>query len=186
MTLVRKRTGTAVAAAWSMAMCGSFVAGSDHDGPRAGYPQVEIDSLKASLRTDRAEWEITVKYKVETEEMEIGRFDLVFQLWAYGRPLVDAADRPLEFVMPLDRPSEVDDDEIEYKGRFMRILPGDLEVDPHDLRIDALVIDRANERVVKHKEKEVGHENCCCGVSAAGVVSSSFVLAASIVCVCGH
>lgn len=168
----------------TFAFAGVASARADDDRAMPSYPVVDIDSLKASVRTELPDWHVAITYEIETETTEVCRFDLVLRLWAHGRPLLDEAGRPIEFVVLLDRPTEVDDDELEFKGRFNTTLVGGLDVHPDDLRIDALIVDRQTERVVKHKDNRVKDKTYRPDYGAAGIVASSLSLAAAIVWLC--
>lgn len=118
---------------------------------------VDIDSLKPELRFDRREgqWWLEVRYKVEVKYAPNGQFDLVVDLMDQGTPVVDERGEPVRFAVVLDRPTDVDDHELEYKGRFEVPLPAGAAFHPKKLRAHALVMDRENGAVLDAKTKSV-------------------------------
>ena len=121
-------------------------------------PDVDIDALKAGLRYSRGQWRLSVKYEVETEDAAPGRFDLVLRMTQRRRLIVDHTGRPITFVVPLDRPDDVDDDEMEYKGRFAAVFANGLFASPKSLDIEARIVDRHTGRVVAHKKKSIEYK----------------------------
>ncbi len=100
---------------------------ADDDRHAHGYVQasdVDFDSLHAELRPRGREWELRVEYDVQIEDPTPGeRFVLLLTLTDRGVPLVDEKERPLTIELPLDRPSDVDDDEIDFEGGARIGLP---------------------------------------------------------------
>ena len=82
------------------------------DDERRERPDVDIDSLKASMRYYDGSWHVSVKYEVEVEDGVPSDLRLVLYFTERGRTVLDPTGEPIEFIVPLDEPSEVDDDEI--------------------------------------------------------------------------
>ena len=132
-------------------------AGHRH-GSRCAKPDVDIEKLKARLRHTCGQWRLSVKYEVDTEDATPGRFDLIFRVTERAHGTRGRARRPVSFVVPLDRPTGVDDDELEYKGRFTAHLSHGSFRNPKRLRIKAFVVDRYTARVVEHKTKSIKYK----------------------------
>ena len=126
-----------------------------HDRIWYSRPDVDIDSLDARLRGGWGRWHLSVAYEVETEDAAPGQFDLIIRITHRGRLLLDRTGRPITFVVHLDRPTEADDDELTYEGRFTGPLPLGPYVHPKHLKIQAQVIDRQTNRPLDHKHKSV-------------------------------
>ena len=122
---------------------------------RWAKPDVDIDSLKAQLRYSHGQWRLSVRYEVETENAAPGRFDLILRMTQRCHLMVDHTGRPVTFVVPLDRPDDVDDDEMEYKGRFAAVFASGLLANPKKLDLEARIVDRHTGRVVAHERKSI-------------------------------
>ena len=151
---LKLRSWTA-AALLAMCLAPSGATAGHRDHRSCAKPDVDIDSLKAGLRCSGGQWRLSVKYEVETEDAAPGRFDLVLRMTQRRRLVVDHTGRPVTFVVPLDRPDEVDDDEMEYRGRFAAVFASGLFARPKKLDIEARVVDRYTGRVVAHKKKSI-------------------------------
>lgn len=81
---------------------------------------VDIDDLDAEIRWDGQKWSLRVKYEVDIENAAPGEaFDLVLNLVSRS-----GSGQPVQIVVPLVTPSEVDDDEFEYKSILLaRLTP---------------------------------------------------------------
>ena len=110
----------------------------DHRRPRR--PDVDIEKLKATLRPSRGGYSLDARYEVEIEDCRPGeRFVIVFHVTERGRVLTDRAGRRVEYVAPLDRPVDVDDDEMEFKDGLRIRLRGVRVHNPTHLRLHARV-----------------------------------------------
>ena len=102
---------------------------------------VDIDSLDAEIRYARGHWQLRVWYDVEVEDMRrYDRLDLVLTLKQRGRPLLDSWGRPLTIVIPLDYPTEVDRDKVEFKRSRVFTLPDYVIERPRRLKLHAKVV----------------------------------------------
>lgn len=111
------------------------------DDLRGHYPEVEIDGLKAEVVYAGGEWLVEVKFEVEIDSgRPIENLGLLLSVSEHGRPLVDPDGKPIEFLIALDRPTEVDDDEIEFESRITFGLPDGAFSDPGELRLHAAVV----------------------------------------------
>lgn len=118
--------------------------------------EVDIDSLKAELWRSGGEWLLDVRYEIEIEDFAPReRFELILYLTERGRVLTDPDGRPLEIVVPLDEPSEVDDDELEFEAGLTVPLPDRALRDPRKLKIHATVVHAGRDAPLEHKKKSV-------------------------------
>jgi hypothetical protein len=116
---------------------------------------VDIESLKARVYRSVDGWRVRVAYEVEVEPAERDRFDLVLRFTERGRPVVDRRNRPVDYVIALDTPTEVDDDELEFEGRFEDRVCGFSACNCKRIRLEAQVIDRLSGKVVEAKRVRV-------------------------------
>lgn len=120
---------------------------------------VDIDELSGELARGEHEWLLEVRYEVEVEgATAAGPFDLVLNVSEHDRLLTDGERRPLVFAIPLDRPTDVDDDEAEYEGTVMVSLPRDSFVDPDDLELVGRVYVRGDDRPVAHDDDDIDYD----------------------------
>lgn len=129
------------------------------DPPRPPLPtlDIEFDKLKGDILRDRGEWLLRVRYEVEIEDPPrvLPALDLVVDVFVYGRPLIDDQGHPLQFVFPLDRPTEIEDDEIEFKGGAIAPLSFRSIIDPDEMEIIGRVMLRGDNRPLAVKEDDV-------------------------------
>jgi hypothetical protein len=151
----RRPAGTLafVAVSASIALLGSGRAHADHD--------VDIESLRGELWRANGEWLLEVRYDVEVEDRRPapGELELTLFVTEHGYTLVDRAGRPIEFVIPLAHPSEVDDDELEFEDRIVVALPDDVFDDPKRLRLDAVVVRVGDDYALDRKSESVKFEH---------------------------
>ncbi|MFO0839741.1 MAG: hypothetical protein U1D55_14600 [Phycisphaerae bacterium] len=127
----------AICAAVQPAMAG------DHHHRRAS--EVDFDSLKAEVHPFGREWEIRVSYCVQVEHPAPGeRLTLQLTPVECGAPLLDDKDRPVTIEVPLDRPTDVDDDELEFKGGLRIALPIESIRFPDEIELRGDVVDADN------------------------------------------
>ncbi len=118
--------------------------------------EVDIESLKATLRRVDGQWDLAVRCEVEIEDAHPAeRFDLMLRVTERGRELADERGRPLRTLIPLDRPTDIDDDEIEFKESLDLYLPAGSFSNPDRLRIWAKVLSRDDGRVLERKDKSI-------------------------------
>lgn len=94
-----------------------------------------------------------IRYEVETEYIAPGQLDLVLEFSHRGQKLTDEQGRPITVVVPLDDPSDVDDEEIEYKGSVPTPLPSGPWCE--DLRIHGQVVNRGTNTVLDRGKGEL-------------------------------
>ena len=120
-------------------------------------PDVDIESLKSELRWINGEWLLEVRYKVEVEDYRPlpGELELILMITEHGRTLIDNTGNPIEFIVPLEYPSEEDDDELEFEDRITITLPqGDIG-DPDHLRLESAVVRVNDGYPLDRKEKSI-------------------------------
>jgi PAS domain-containing protein len=105
-------------------------------------PKADIDDLDGDLYRTREGWELKVAFEIEIETDHPRRddFALLLNVSNDGRPIRDETGKPLEIVVPMEKPSKIDDDEIEFEGKISIIFePEDVD-DPRKVRINARLI----------------------------------------------
>lgn len=158
MRALNQRLAMLAAAAAVVAWVGAGAAlGGDRRRPKP--VDVDIESLKSEIRPYRDEWWLDVRYKVEIEHYRRGeRYELVVRLTEHDYEIVDREGRPVEFVIPLDRPTDIDKHELKFKQRVTISLPLDMIGDPGYLRLDGDVYRIGDNRSLDHKSKSVKHK----------------------------
>lgn len=124
----------------------------EYDGDRhfrRSCIDVDFEKLDASLYCSCDGWDLRVNYKIEIEDARCeGPFDLVLEPRRCGHPLTEQSGEPARFIIPLDCPSDIDDDEIEFKGRFRTALPRETFCCPKKHDVIAYVVDREDGRQI--------------------------------------
>jgi hypothetical protein len=126
------RTLRGVRAAAALVMLGAL-------GGTALARDFEIKSLKADAYGGRGAWNIELRYDVRADE-HAPRVPLELVVYATddGRPVVDAAGNPLQYVFALGEPSKVDDDgAAKWVGRVTTDTFAGWTGDPKHIRIHA-------------------------------------------------
>lgn len=146
------RSHSALLSVSAVLVCAAGAAWADDE-----RPDVDIDSLRASIWYDDGRWHIHVKYEVEAETEDGVPDDLRLVLFftERGRVVTDPKGEPIEFVVPLDRPSEVEDDEIEFEDRIMLELPDRSFRNPLRLKVNAVVVYGPEGRTLDRKDRSV-------------------------------
>lgn len=158
MRAMRPKNGTATAMILTLGLCGT-AATADHERNRK-RPDADIDSLRADIWYGRGGWLLRVRYEIEIEDFRPGeRYELVIRLTERGCKLVDRKGRPIEIVVPLDRPTEVDDDELEFEGVLTVRLPARVLSNPKRLRIHAAVVPEGGVRPLDRKDRSVRYRS---------------------------
>ncbi|MCG8405826.1 MAG: hypothetical protein MI923_11570 [Phycisphaerales bacterium] len=117
---------------------------------------VDIDSLDAEVRYNRGGWQLRVWYDVDIEDARrYDRFDLVLTLTERRRPLYDHWGRPVTIVVPLDYPTKIDRDEIEFRQSRVFQLPDNLIGKPKRLKLHAKVVRAGCGSVLDRKSESV-------------------------------
>lgn len=120
---------------------------------------VDIDSLKGRIREVSSEWELTIEYEIEIEDARPEeKFELLLQVSERGRALRDEEGRPITIVVALDRPSKVDDDELEFEDSVVATLPRGLFKDPKRLRVIAVVVRAGDHQPLDRKDKRIKYK----------------------------
>jgi hypothetical protein len=162
MTMKMRMRTTMMAAGLAAAMLTGTTKADDRNfGRRKIDTKVDV---KASVESTRYAALLHVNAEVEIEQTRNTRFDR-FQLLLtvepahvphYSRSYVG----PQTFVIPLDRPTDIDDDEIEFKERFTVQLPhhllraGQLVIRADLMRLDdGRIIERDTQLVTRHFDR---------------------------------
>ncbi|MDM8008370.1 MAG: hypothetical protein QUV05_19695 [Phycisphaerae bacterium] len=138
-------------------LLGSAVASAS--GSELGYlsghrTEVDIEDLDAEIRWDGEKWRLFVEYDVEIEHPGAGEsFDLVLNLFDKSR-----RNQPVQIIVPLVQPSEVDDDEVEYESTVEARIDARLVGDPTRLRLHGMVVYRGGGTVLDEEETSVDHK----------------------------
>ncbi len=131
---------------------------------RADHVDVDIDRLKAEIRQDTHGWRVFVDYQIEIEDARrYDRFELLLTFSERGRPLVDRLGRPIEVVIPLVDPTDIDDDELEFRDGLTINLPHGVLHNPKRLKIHAEVVSVAQGRVMDRKTKRIKYRRAIFG-----------------------
>lgn len=102
----------------------------------------KIDELEGYLSREDKSWELEIEFEVEieTDRMPAEEFALVLNISNDGRPIKDDRGKPFEIAVPLEKPSKVKDDEIEFKGEITIILERRDIDDPRRVRVVAQLV----------------------------------------------
>jgi len=173
-----KHSAVWVALGLGFAWTSVALAGDRHRG------EVEIEGVSAKLTEFDDGWRLRATYDVETEHYPRSRFDLVLRLTRYGEVMVDATGRVMDYVVALDFPTEIDDEELEYEGKINEFVDLPAACDTDDMRLEALVMDRLTNRVVDSRSARVSAHpmryratqvQVSAGTVSTGVVRTSYV-----------
>jgi hypothetical protein len=129
-------------------------------GQAIADPDVDIESLRGELWRASGEWLLEVRYDIEIEDdlPPPGDLELIVFVTEHGHSLLDQAGRPIEFVVPLVHPSEVDDDELEFEDRIVVALPDGVFDDPGRLRLEGVVVRVGDDCVLDRKNRSIKFE----------------------------
>ncbi len=131
-------------------------AGADHGHRARRNVDVDIDSLKAELTHVRGEWLLDLKYDIEIEDYYRGdRFELIVYLTEDKYELTDRRGRRIEYVIPLDRPTKVKRDELEFEHRVTLTVPERAFHNAKRLRLHAVVFYAGDDQPLKHKDRSI-------------------------------
>ena len=140
---------------------GLFAAGAAAGDRHHAPYDVDIESLKGELWRADGQWVLEIRYDVEVEDGRpaLGELELILYVTEHGHVIADELGRSLEFVVPLDLPSEVDDDEIEFESRTAVALPDGAFYDPDDLRLEAVVVRASDGYPLARKGKSIKYDH---------------------------
>ena len=94
----------------AMSVVGFANAGSD----------VDIDELRVRVDRDASGWLFELYYEIDVEDARrFGPLEFVVSIEYGGQPIVNDGGEPVQFVLPLDTPSEYDGDDVEYVDRVV-------------------------------------------------------------------
>lgn len=125
---------------------------------RLSNSDFEIDSLDGKLYRRFDSWLLRIDYEIEIETERGFRpqgLELILSLKERGYQFLDRRKKPIIFSIPLDRPTEVDDDEVEFEGRLAIELPCDVFRNPNDLRIYGKLMHPGYEQPLDRKSESV-------------------------------
>lgn len=108
----------------------------------------DLEHLSADLVYTGSDWELSVRYKVETEDAPPGQCDLVFDVVDYAAP-------PVRFTIRLDRPAEVDDEELIYRARTNVRLGQDQIRDPKHVRLFGYLVPAGGGPVIDREDTRI-------------------------------
>ncbi|MBN2446505.1 MAG: hypothetical protein JXO22_07265 [Phycisphaerae bacterium] len=142
-----------VAAVLSFGLSSAAVAGER----RERGMDVDFESLKGEVWRADGEWVLEVRYEIEIEDRlpRPGELTLVICIRDGDELLLNEEGTPFELIVPLDRPSEVDDDEIEFEDRFIVVLPNGAIRDPGHMRLEAAIVSEDDGHAVEHRDSSV-------------------------------
>ncbi len=153
-----QRVSVAVIAALIIVLL-QATAGADHGRRVRRNVDVDIDSLKAELTHVRGEWLLDLKYDIEIEDYYRGdRFELIVYFTEDKYELTDRRGRRIEYVIPLDRPTKVKRDELEFERRATLTVPERSFHNPKRLRLHAVVVYAGDDQPLKHKDRSVKYK----------------------------
>ncbi len=141
-------------------------------------PDVDIDELSARIQRAGADWRLDVDYQVDIDHA--GRSAEPLQLVLSVRDdegvLADPEGRPFEVMIPLDRPSDVDDDEFEFEAGTALSLPDGAFAWPHRLVLEGIVLDPRDSAVLDRDSTRVRYSEPVYYQPAPVVVESPVVV----------
>jgi hypothetical protein len=120
--------------------------------------EADIERLSGDLRWVAGQWDLQVAYKVEIENMcPWERFEAVFRVAENGIPLLDTNGQPMTITIPLERPTDIDHDELEFEDSFGLCLPDGAICDANNIRVYAKIVRIADGRVLDREDDSI----CC-------------------------
>ncbi len=124
------------------------IASADHG--RYARADADIEKLSAEIREAGRDWRVDVRYDVELEGRGAFTDALSLRLFVTDDEgvVVDPEGRPIEIDIPLDRPTDVDDDELKFESGAVFTLPDGAFAYPDRLRIEAVVLDVRDDTVL--------------------------------------
>lgn len=133
-------------------------------------PEIDIDSLDLDVRRPNAdEFKLELDYEIELEEVDLrDSFELVLIFTEAGNLLADVDGEPLEIVVPLEGPTDADDDELEFEGELVFYVPVEYVHDPDDIRVEALVVPAGGDQPLARSAEEASYHSPVSRVRVGG------------------
>jgi len=131
---------------------------ADGRGPRnfRNHSEADIESLSGNLQYANGNWQLGVRYGVEIEDAHRrDRFNLAMTVVERGRPLVDRWGQPVRIVVPLNRPTRIDRDEITFNRQAVLRLPNGSIGHPKQLRVVARVVRAGDGRILDQEVESI-------------------------------
>lgn len=120
------------------------------------HTEADIESLSGNVRYANGNWQLGVRYAVEIEDAHRrDRFNLAMTVVERGRPLLDRRGKPLSVVVPLNRPTKIDRDEITFNRQAVLRLPNGAIGNPKRLRIVARVVRAGDGRILDQEVESI-------------------------------
>jgi hypothetical protein len=108
--------------------------------------KADIETLKGKACCSANGLQSTLRYKVETKNIPPGQLELLMRFSDHGRLIADDKGQPYTVAVSLDRPSDTDEHEMEYRGSLPIPIPAGPWHD--DLRIEGQVVTRPDGKVL--------------------------------------
>lgn len=124
----------------------------------ARSPKIKLSTFKPRIAPAHAEHVMEVRYKIKVKRTAPAPLDLVVELSERGRPITDAGGRPLQFVIPIDHPTKVRKNKLEYEGSTLVPVPVGGFFDSKRLRADGRLFIRGSEWPIDQKDTRVKFE----------------------------
>ncbi len=81
---------------------------------------IDIDELNVRVERDATGWLFEIDYEIEVEHYRrFGPLEFVVTIEHDGLVVANDAAQPVQFVLPLDSPTDYDDDDVEFKDRLV-------------------------------------------------------------------
>ncbi len=152
-------SGRIVAAALLAAFVAMPVAADGRWGGDRGYSRADadIESLDATLRLSSIGAELIVRYDIEIEDARYGeRFNLLLEIEQCDGLVRDATGRPVLLVVPLNNPSDVDDDELEFEDADTLSVPAPRDMAKlRNTRLIATVVRAGSDRPLDQERENL-------------------------------
>jgi hypothetical protein len=143
----------ATASLMSVAFSSQALAG---DASRRG--RIEFDDLDSKIVKRGDRWLLEVEYEVEQKtSREPVPLEIYITVSERGRTLVDHKGRPIVIRIVLDRPTDRDDDEVEFEGEILTELPAGSFFDPGKLRLHGEISRLGGKRVLARRNDSVSY-----------------------------
>ncbi len=141
-------------------------------------PDVDIDDLSARIVRAGADWRMDVEYDVDVEDARFTQqpLHLVFSIRDDQGLLADTEGRPFDVMIPLDRPSDADGDDLEFEAGTALSLPDGAFAWPHRLVLEAVVLDPRDHAILAADSTKVSYREPVYYEPAPVVVGSPAVI----------
>lgn len=137
-------------AALTLATLGTMsTANADHNRGFRGRRDADVD-VRAKLQFYRGNAQLNVRIKAEVEGRFLrDQYDVVLTVEPANRRHNRRFVQPLSVVIPLGRPSDIDDDEIEFERHVNLLLPRRLARFGNSLIVKAKLVSANSGRVIE-------------------------------------